>query len=343
MKLSTENNLAVKFPEIAKEWSKKNTLTAYEIVPGNNKKGLWECSKCGHEWKAGPHARTSHGNGCPACANRVATSTNNLAVKFPEIAKEWSKKNTLRAYEILPGSSKPGLWECSKCGHEWKASPNRRTCGRNNCLVCRSLAVKFPEIAKEWSAKNPKTAYEIVPGNNKKGLWECSKCGHEWKAGPHARTSQGNGCPECSKGKAERESGEDLELAFKNLKSEDFIIQGQVKINEKRRYYDFGVKKDDFVAGLLEYDGEDHYKPVRRSKNQTEETLNKKLKDCQKRDKEKTRYAKEQGIPLLRVSYKEREEQNKQIKQGIPKTETRLYKKYERFACDSINFYYSSK
>jgi hypothetical protein len=398
-------SLAVKFPEIAKEWSKKNRLTAYEILPGSNKPGLWECSKCGHEWKASPHQRVYDNHSCLVCRS--------LAVKFPEIAKEWSKKNSLTAYEIVPGSKKKYFWECSKCGYSWKASPQQRIYDNHSCLVCRSLAVnfpdiakewsekniltpdkvtagsnkkyfwecskcgyswkarparrtssnktgcpacdnkvvtstnnlavKFPEIAKEWSKKNRLTAYEIVPGSNKKGLWECAKCCHEWEARPNDRTSDGNGCPECSKGKFERACGEDLELAFKNLKSADFIIQGQVKINEKRRYYDFGVKKDDFIAGLLEADGEDHYKPVRRSKNQTDETLNKNLKDCQKRDKEKTKYAKEQGIPLLRVSYKERKEQNKQIKQGIPKTETPLYKKYERFACDCINFYYSSK
>jgi len=401
MKLPLDNNLAVKYPEIAKEWSEKNTLTAYEITPGSHKKGLWRCSNCGHEWEASPNDRVRGRNNCLVCRS--------LAAKFPEIAKEWSKKNTLTAYEITPGSHKKGLWRCSKCCHEWETSPVHRVYNNHNCLVCRSLAAKFPEIAKEWSEKNTLTAYEITPGSDKKGLWHCSKCSHEWEtspaprtssnktgcpacdnkvvtstnnlavkfpeiakewsekntltasevmpgsrkkyfwecskcgysweASPGSRTSNGSGCPKCSAGKAEKKFGEILESILKNLEITDYCIQGQhqVKIKGSRHYYDYSIKKDNSVVGLFEYDGHQHFNTVRWTYHISEEQAQANFEAYKNRDKEKDKYAKDQGIPLIRTHYKEMEDFDKQIKQGISEIDTDLYRRLENEICPILN------
>jgi len=61
----------------------------------------------------------------------------------------------------------------------------------------RSLACKYPEIAKELDIeKNGFTAFEVMPGSHKKVWWRCKK-GHSYEAMVYHRT-YGTGCPYCS-------------------------------------------------------------------------------------------------------------------------------------------------
>ena len=89
-----ENSLATLFPHIAKEWhpTKNGNLKPSDIVFGSHRDIWWKCSVAeDHVWKAKPNSRTSRGDGCPFCgiAPKKASSTNNLALNHPEIAKYW--------------------------------------------------------------------------------------------------------------------------------------------------------------------------------------------------------------------------------------------------------------
>ena len=54
---------------------------------------------------------------------------NSLAVKFPDLAKEWhpTLNGGLSPESVEWGSGRPVWWKCSKCGYEWRATPNHRT------------------------------------------------------------------------------------------------------------------------------------------------------------------------------------------------------------------------
>jgi len=66
-KLSKDYNLAVLYPDIAKEWhpTKNGGLKPSEIAPYSNKKVWWICNK-GHEWRQAIGHR-SEGRKCPYC------------------------------------------------------------------------------------------------------------------------------------------------------------------------------------------------------------------------------------------------------------------------------------
>ena len=66
-KAGKDNNLFIKFPEVAKEWhpTRNGDLTAKGVTPGSSKKVWWLCSK-GHEWETAVGGRT-RGRGCPNC------------------------------------------------------------------------------------------------------------------------------------------------------------------------------------------------------------------------------------------------------------------------------------
>lgn len=87
IKLKNGNSLGDKFPELIPYWSRKNTLTPFDITYGSNDKAWWICNK-GHEW----HAKLPFdGNiNCPRCfkdttgEKKIAEILNKLNLKFKQ-------------------------------------------------------------------------------------------------------------------------------------------------------------------------------------------------------------------------------------------------------------------
>lgn len=85
----------------------------------------------------------------------------------------------------------------------------------------KSLARKFPEIAKEWNFERNKgvTPNQISYASNKRVWWKC-KNGHEWLAVVGTRTGKHkNGCPYCSNKKVLK-GYNDLETLHPELAAE---------------------------------------------------------------------------------------------------------------------------
>jgi len=135
-RVSEDNNLKVKFPEVAKEFhpTKNGDLKPENFTYGSNKKIWWICSK-GHEWDVVISERT-RGRGCPYCSGKRVGEDNNLKFKFPKVAKEFhpTKNGDLKPEDFTWGSKKKVWWICSK-GHEWDAGINDRTHG-SGCPYC---------------------------------------------------------------------------------------------------------------------------------------------------------------------------------------------------------------
>tara|TARA_Y100001970_G_scaffold237322_1_gene297695 strand:- start:299 stop:1162 length:864 start_codon:yes stop_codon:yes gene_type:complete len=203
------NNVAVKNPELAKEWhpTKNGDLTPYNVTPGSDRKVWWICSKNkDHEWISTVNNRNK-GRGCPHCSGKKVGTYTNLVVKNPELAKEWhpTKNGDLTPYDVFPNSHKQVWWKCSK-GHEWSTVISSRNRG-NGCPYCagrnstkeHNLAVKNPKLAKEWHpTKNRElTPYDVTPNSGRNVWWQCSKNkDHKWVA-TIVNRNRGKECPFC--------------------------------------------------------------------------------------------------------------------------------------------------
>ncbi len=195
-------------PELLLEYSDKNPLPPDKVIAGTNKRLWWKCSKpeCGFEWLTAGSNRVA-GAGCLACVGQVASPRRNLAVLRPDLVKEYSDKNEIPATQLLPHSGKRVWWKCTVCSHEWEAICSNRAKGRG-CPACagfvitehNNLAALYPNLAAEYSVKNPLPASKISPGSNKRVWWKCSKseCGFEWQTAPGNRAKLGNNCPACA-------------------------------------------------------------------------------------------------------------------------------------------------
>jgi hypothetical protein len=203
------NCLSTLRPDLSKEWhpSMNNQLTPDHVTLGSPKKVWWKCPKGeDHEWQATVNGRTQ-GNGCPYCANKKLSATNNLLVVRPELANEINQtKNRIDPSKILVSSGKEIWWKCVKgTDHTWKASVSSRVNGAG-CHVCwgrkvvksNSLQSKLPELIEEWDyLKNEDDPADVFYGSTKKVWWKCNKGNdHEWEASV-AKRAKGSGCPVC--------------------------------------------------------------------------------------------------------------------------------------------------
>ena len=136
------NNLADQDPRLAKQWhpTKNGDLSPRDVTPKSSKIVWWICIK-GHEWQTRIKHRAK-GTGCPYCAGKLATSTDNFQVQYPDISEEWhpNKNGTLIPAAVRPQSNKKVWWMC-KYGHEWHARIQDRANG-TNCPECWGLRRK---------------------------------------------------------------------------------------------------------------------------------------------------------------------------------------------------------
>lgn len=201
-----ENSLAVKYPEIAKEWhpTKNGNLNPNQFSFGTDKKVWWKC-KLGHEWKTSIAKRQD--TNCPICSNqKILVGFNDLATTNPKIASEWNfeKNKDINPTEVTVGSNKNVWWKCS-LGHEWKTKVSKRQ--ETNCPVCTNqktltgfndLATINPSLTKEWNYDKNKDLKptDITAGSNKRVWWKC-KLEHEWQSTVSSRHLSNSNCPIC--------------------------------------------------------------------------------------------------------------------------------------------------
>lgn len=229
-KLNYEQSLAVKEPELAKEWdySKNKSLKPENVACGSSKRVWWLCDK-GHSYKAALYQRKK--SGCPYCAGkRVLQGFNDLKTLEPEVSKEWdySKNDGLVPEDFTVGASKRVWWRCEK-GHSWRAAISNRTNkdNRNKCPYCsgkkpivgiNDLATVSPNLVKEWDFKkndNLKPT-DVMISSGKVVWWLCNK-GHSFKTAVYVR--QKSGCPYCGN-KAVLKGYNDLETLAPNIAKE---------------------------------------------------------------------------------------------------------------------------
>ena len=139
------NDLATIRPDLAAEWhpTLNGELTPSMVMQGSATKVWWLCPK-GHAYQASLNSRTNRKSGCPYCSgNKVLPGYNDLATKFPAIAKQWhpTLNGDLTPDQVTPGSNKRVWWVCGE-GHVWDAVINNRTRKGYGCPVCAGLAKK---------------------------------------------------------------------------------------------------------------------------------------------------------------------------------------------------------
>lgn len=158
------NSLLAKHPNVAKQWSPNNTVSADYVLPYLQTMAKWCCTRCRGEYLAPINEMVRGRVECPYCTNkRVLSGFNSLQAKYPEIAAMWSPNNEKTADQVLPTISTSALWVCPVCSGEYLAPINEMVAGKVECPYCtnrkvlpgfNSFAVMHKELMKEWDFLN---------------------------------------------------------------------------------------------------------------------------------------------------------------------------------------------
>ena len=126
-------------------------------------------------------------------------------------SKYWSKKNTKKTSECYKSSHSKYLFDCDKCFHEFEGALNSITRGRwcpycaniilcNNetCKTCLNKSFLSNPKSKCWSKNNVNIPREMFKSSNKKCLFDCDKCFHEFECKLNDITNANNWCIYCA-------------------------------------------------------------------------------------------------------------------------------------------------
>ncbi|MDO8590692.1 MAG: DEAD/DEAH box helicase family protein [bacterium] len=127
---------------------------------------------------------------------------------IPKLAREYSNKNILPSAQVPVQSSRKCWWYCSTCEYEWQTTPRFRYLPEgaiSTCPACagdvptekNNLTITHPELAKEYSDKNPLPANKVVMNTSERILWKCFSCGFEWRTSGYRRAKDDRGCSRC--------------------------------------------------------------------------------------------------------------------------------------------------
>lgn len=263
----------------------------------SNKKILMQHVTCGDEFLVSPNKFVgSEFTRCPKC----------MQVQRAENRKKTTDefKDELRIlfgeeYTVLgeyTGSKEDILIRHNVCGSEYYKAPTDILSRR-----CKRCAALFQRKTNEQFIENiiALTGYEFSPlepykGAHEKIRMEHKICGYIWKTTPHKFVSTGRRCPKCNESK-----GESAIRRFLESNDINFIPQYRIKECKLKKAlpFDFGILKNGELLMLIEYDGEQHFKPIKSFGGE------KAFSELQIRDKVKDKFCMENNIELLRIPY----------------------------------------
>lgn len=267
-------------------------LTEYKNIATRVK---CRCLIDGFEWDGVPHILLE-GHGCPECYRKKANRRNEdeflaeLKERFPTVK--------LRSKYIRTGVKVD--YECTVCGYKWSAIPdtilnNPHSVG---CPRCAGRGrVSEAEYARRVKESNSLVTY--IGGfcsMDKHANFMCVKCGYEWHT-PAVSILQGKACPHCR-------------MSHGAIKIEKYLKNHNVDYEREYRFDDCKNERplpfDFFIPSLnmcIEYDGEQHFMPVRFGKEETDERVKCKFISQKENDSIKTKYCMDNNIKLVRIPY----------------------------------------
>ncbi|GEO65703.1 hypothetical protein [Levilactobacillus spicheri] len=249
-------------------------------------------NKCGYIWSVQPN-KLFNGTRCPQC-NRKKHGQNNES--YQKQAKDIRPGFTVQSKYI--GCQNLVTVKHDSCGTIWQVNPGQFLRGAQ-CPKC--LSKKMSELMKldpiEYSQDIKQlygNEYTLLSDYMKatiKVKVRHNKCGYTWLVNAFT-FRKGHGCPKCKRSTGEKAI-------------EEFLINNNIRYEAQKRFNDCRNKSqlpfDFFIANkfLVEFDGQQHYKPIDFFGG--ESAFNKRKVN----DEIKNKWAADNGIPLIRISFDE--------------------------------------
>lgn len=257
------------------------------------------CKIDGYEWIALPQ-NLLNGHGCPQCS--VSKSIIALRKTHNDFVND--VHNLSPTIEILNNyiDNKTNIKCCCKiCNHTWETVASNLIAGKG-CPVCglKKRISSITKTTKQFIIELGEVNQDIeiigeYINTNTPILCKCKIDGNKWFATP-SNLLRGTGCPLCNCSHGEN--------AIKNILTNmeiNFIPQHKFDDCKHLRPLPFDFYIPNYNL-CIEYDGQQHFRPVNFGGCSDEQALDVYLK-TKENDLIKNRYCKDNGINLLRIKY----------------------------------------
>lgn len=220
--------------------------------------------------------------------------------------KVYNFRNDIEILSKYKGYRNPIKVKCLRCGNKFTINAAGNIFNTKNlCKKCRTPHNKktLEDIKKEIKFIS-NDEYELLSDeykNNKtRMLFKHKKCGKEFYQCFNKFKTEGRRCPHCVNSNGEEVIKEYLDR--NNISYEREVAFEECRHNKPLKF-DFYLEEYNL---LIEFDGKQHF-----LESFSDKPSNNSLKEIQKRDKIKNKFANEYEINLLRISYKEISKINK--------------------------------
>jgi len=258
-------------------------------------------NECGHKYEVNPRDFLS-GRRCPNCKGKRISES---ATFKPEVFEKRFYDLVGVEYTLLEPYKKAiekVKVRHNTCGREYKVSPIKFVNG-NRCPAC-----VFKELGKSRRMSQDEFLERVedislgeievlgtYQGTQRKVKLKHKTCGIEWETVPDT-IFRGGGCPHCKASLGEKE-------IERFLIDQEISYETQFRLKECRNIFplpfDFAITSSKKVIGLIEFQGEQHYRSVPYFGGV--DGYKKRVKN----DNIKLEYCKENGIPLISIPYDE--------------------------------------
>jgi len=203
------------FPETAKLWSTRNSLSQFEISSLSPAVVWWRCPSCPNEFQTSVHSKVQSGLNCPTCSATTFSPRKprrgaSVADRMEGVIPRWSANNMIEPHSLSSGSEQKTLWICTTCNTEFSIRTNaifrgngHDACGRISSARSRrtpkpglSLADQHPTSIGQWSDENDRLPTEVNPGSGFSAAWICN-AGHRFQRRVVDHKNRDFVCPKC--------------------------------------------------------------------------------------------------------------------------------------------------
>lgn len=241
---------------------------------------------------------------CPKCGGTKKLEQNEFIQKVYD--KHGKNYTILSQYK---NNRTKVLVRHNKCNNEWYVTPNNlldrnvecpHCCGKNLYRDTQS----YKQEIKDMYDNEYELLDEFINTKTKIEM-KHNLCGNIFEMSPN-HFLNGTRCPICNKSKGEL-------LIDKYLEKNNYYFSRQYRFsdckNKRMLPFDFAIFEDKEqikLKCLIEYDGEQHFKPVRFG-NVPIQKAEQNLIKVKENDNIKNKYCKKNNIKLIRISYLEKE------------------------------------
>lgn len=282
-----------------------NSLVIFlDEYTGSSKTNKFKCLVCFNSWSVKPKDVISGRSGCPECGRLKSKNTPKYKLNTDDFIQKVNKlyPNKINVISEYISANDRIIVECNHCKNIWKPEAKRLISGESSCKKCseKNIGIKIRKKHEQFLSQ----IYEIYGDRisilsryttclNRIDVF-CNICNHHWS--PISRSLLRRSCPKCNFSKGELIISSILSKIGVKFE-EQFVFTGLKTENNGTPKFDFVIFENDAITKVIEYDGFQHFKPVKKWGGE------KRLRQQIMIDEFKNEFCRSNSIKMIRIPY----------------------------------------